>query len=124
RRNNFRSTLTAGKRPARSAPPGSGTFGSEKYHVVRSTRKRAGALRKAHAEIGGSAQARRATHSARRRQQLPPLRALPDFREGREGQQNPRHRRQRIHRSQPLLRRADGGSLPPGGGQGSQRKAR
>src|SRR5262249_26304929 len=97
-RYDFCSTLTAGKRPAKSSPPGNGALGSEKYHVVRSTRKRTGALREAHVEISAGPQTSRAANAARRRQQLSALRALPNFCKGREGQQDSRYRRQRIHR--------------------------
>src|ERR1700722_20340776 len=68
--------LTAGNRPACNG-----------VWYVRSTRQGNRSLRKAHAEIGGRSQACARTHSARCRQQLPPLRAVSDFCEGWKRQQ-------------------------------------
>src|SRR5882724_3854994 len=61
---------------------GAGLFGDG--HVVRNTKQRNCGIRKAHAEVGGGAQTGRETYSAGGREQLPALRALSDFCEGRQ----------------------------------------
>src|SRR5260370_40303251 len=60
--------------------------GITEYSNARRTKERNRQLRKTNAEIGGSAQAGGGTHSARSCQQLPPLRALPEFWKGWKGE--------------------------------------
>ena len=95
------STLTAGKRPAWSwLRRGEAGLIWRRIMSYEALEKEIALYEKRTPKSAAAHKRARATHSARRGQQLPALRAVSDFCEGRQRQQDSRYRRQRIYRPQ------------------------